>query len=209
MLIYDLDCPTELVATNYSDVCVDLFRDSGATRVIYIKKDYQFTDILDLSEWETAFSNGFIGVTPKGMIEIPKPSITNEIIDGSGKTVELNRTYGVSFKTFQVGTNYADFDFWSEITSEAASYAVMILDTHGALYMDSAYAAPIRSAVASPFQVLGVSPGLDFSYSEAPANILEGTKKDKVKWEMTLDIVHSGVMTPAVVPGLAAVLQAK
>lgn len=200
------DCLTEIgsIPASYHDICVgDVLRDFGFKQVIWLRCDYEFTDILDPDEWITARDNGDVGISPEGSITINTPTQPTFVIDGCLREKAGQATIPIDYFTYQTADDLSDFDYWKTINSNAASYRIMLVDCNGIFWVSDNFKAAIL--LGAPAMVAGESPGLEFSITQLPIP-QPGAEPTYQIWSMQFQIKISSVPCVSYLPGVLTAL---
>lgn len=188
----------------------DAFRQFGYNYFILVSCDYQFTDIMDPSEWTTAITANDIHISPPGALIINPPD--NPIVQIEGclrETVGVN-TYLVDFATYQFGgftDNASDSaKYWRDIFNNAASYHMLILDCNGMFHVADGWMDAIETGTsgASPVTIAGETPGFAFGITQTPTWV--AGEADLGTWSTQFSIKKTGVIESALIPGVPAIL---
>jgi len=200
------DCSLVLnaIPDNYHNPCVgDVLRKFGFKQFIVVSCDYQFTDVLDAAEWQTARDAGKIGISPEGIITINAPTQDTFVIDGCGREKASEAIMAIDYQTYQTAEDLSDYDYWKTIYRNASAYKIIFVDCNGIFWIADNYKTAIEAG--SPATVSGESPGLDFSMTQSPTP-LPGDNAVYQVWSMQFQIKLNDVVCAAYLPGVLAAL---
>jgi len=189
--------------------CEDLFRNFGFNHFTLIKCDYQFTDILDVSEWTAAVTSGDVRLSPEGKAVINPPTTSSFEITGCGREIPGEGNYLVDFTTYQFGgftNNVPDsVTYWRDVFRYVSSYRIMLPDcdnTGPLFYIDDQWMDQVGGG--APATVANSNPGFEFSVT-TPPHLSEGEQR-KAVWTTQFSIKKTGVMEAALLPGVFSAL---
>lgn len=125
-------CNTD-VPCAYGNACGVTTKPGGIVFIGFIRCDYEFTDITDNCEWETAilnrdavWSNMLVGEKRKATFVKKETHCGPEQVMGGEKSIE--------FKDYNTGTITTVYDFWNTILDNPEAYRLVFLTCDGWLY---------------------------------------------------------------------------
>lgn len=200
-------CPTNCgdpgaIAARYDDCSEDVTREYGFNHFILVKCDYEFTDILDPTEWGAAVTAGDILISPAGTLTIAAPTQDTIEAEGCGRTIPGKLTYQVDFYTYQVAADLSDWAYWNDFFNYYPGWRIMFLDCNGFFYIDNAWPGVI--GLGSPATIAGETPGMEFSVTQPPR--WEAGDGRLGRWAVQFEIKTKKIMGVAALPGVPAVL---
>lgn len=184
--------------------CSDYTRRYGSDYFVLISCDYQFTDILDASEWTTAIAAGDIQISPPGKLIIQPPSSTTFEIEGCGREIVGESEYLMDFESYQAKSDLSDYDYYADLNADVRNFRVIPWMCSGEFLVQDDWQAAVAGG--SPATVSGTTPGFSFSLSQQPAWV-EGEQK-KGKWQLQMKVKKDGILRAVDLPGVGAVLGA-
>lgn len=118
-----------------SSQCPVVTRSGGIHRLIFKTCDYEFTDITDLTEWQTAQTADDVHAT--GALKASKPQgseETKKVSSCSPETV-VGMQKQIDFEDYNSdNTNFNDYAFWNTIMTNQTKYHMAYLTCDGLLY---------------------------------------------------------------------------
>lgn len=201
-------CGTASLVSTYFD-CTDKTRKYGGNYFLLIKCDYQFTDITDPTEWQTAVTNGDIAVSPPGSVVVNAPDASSFVIEGCGREIVGEATYTVDFTTYQVGDNTNnvpdDIVYWRDLLDGSPNYRLVLLDCNEIFRMDDGWMdAIITAAGTPPVTISGANPGFEYSVTQIP--FFAAGEEQLGVWTTQFTVKKIGMMEGALLPGIVPVL---
>ena len=163
-------CPAPTAITGFY-TCTSVTRKADVKFFILIKCTYQFTDILDTTEWTTGITSGDIVISPPGDLDIPTPTQTDvQTTCDTWKTGEL--TYDLTWTSYEVAAgDTSDIDFYDTIDGEQGLWRIMWLDCNAGderFAINRDWAAEIDATAPAAVTITGTSPGFPFSVIQKP-----------------------------------------
>lgn len=200
-------CPTNCgepgaISARYDDCSQDVLRDYGFNHFIMMKCDYQFVDILDPEEWETAITAGSILLSPAGTLTIGAPTQDTIEAEGCGRTIPGKLTYQVDFYTYQTATDLSDWAWWNSFFTYYNGWRIMLLDCNGIFHLDNDWVAEINAG--TPATLSGATPAMEFSVTQPPR--WEAGDGDLGRWAVQFEIKTRKIIGQAYLPGVQAIL---
>jgi len=196
------DCTSVLgaIPDNYHDICLgDVLRKWGFKQFIWVACDYQFTDILDAAEWQTARDNGKVGISPEGTLSFNAPTQDTFVIDGCGREKGSEAVIAIDYTTYQTKEDLSDYTYWKTIYRNSSAYKIIVVDCNGIFWLADSYIEAL--ALGAPVTVLGESPGLDFSMTGIP-NPQPGANPVYQVWSMQVQLKLTDVVCAGFLPGV-------
>jgi hypothetical protein len=186
--------------------CTDEFREYGANLFALVKCDYQFTDITDATEWNTAITSGDVQISPPGQVLMQAPTQTVTEIEGCRREVVGDIQYTIDFNTLQVAPDLSDYTYWKTLFANAAAYRIIIIHCDGRFMMEDEF---IDQANGGTPVITGKNPGFEFSVTAVPY-IGEQTDLRYEQWITQFRIKRSqatGVIAAAALPDVYAAIK--
>ena len=136
MALCHSDCSIDLPGA-YSNACTVHEKEGGIHRIGFIKCDYEFTDITDDSEWNTAIDNG--DAVWSGLLKGSKPrgSFVKRRVDSCSPEQVIGSEKSITFEDYNsdaVDGGTGEYDFWNTILENVRSYRLVFLTCDGYLY---------------------------------------------------------------------------
>lgn len=203
-VICSTTCGESVVPAEYHDLCDSKKRRHGYTYFGLIDCTYQFIDILDPDEWETARTAGDIIVSPPGILDIPVPTQASFDATGCGMKLTGLKSYAINFLTYWQHEDLNDFEFFDAIDRGYAGYRLFWWDCRDAFYLDRDWVDAIKAWSSGALTIAGDSPGFEFSVSQTPWPI-EGEEKLS-QWSLGLVVETTSMIKAAFLPGVPAKL---
>ena len=177
-------------------------RQFGYSHFVLVACTYQFADILDATELETAVASDDVHISPVGILNIQVPSSTSFVATGCGVEIQGTLEYPATFETYQTDVDLADFTYWVNFFNNSASWSIIPITCDGIFHVTPEYAAATASP---PATVLDQTPGYQFSVTQAPV-WTQGEGKNG-KWSVGLKIITNQPFPGIYLPGVVEVLQ--
>lgn len=103
--------------------CGVSIRQGGISRLAFIKCDYEFLDITDVSEWSTAITNGNVVLTGLILGNKPKGTFTKKRLSSCAPEAVIGGEKTVAFQDYNNDPlSCKDITFWNTIQSNATKY---------------------------------------------------------------------------------------
>jgi hypothetical protein len=162
---------------------------------IFIKCDYQFTDITDVAvEWPAAIISGDVVVAPSGFWGSPLPAQTSFDIS-CGVKFQTQEGKIIEYTGSEINaTDLSDQDFWKTLRANYKSYRVLPFTCDNQILIADNY----QSAVT----VAGESPGLVFSWTVPPDYVITSGENNLMQWFASMLIPTDGIVCRRYIPGL-------
>lgn len=190
---------------NYQDCDIEQ-RKRGASRFALVKCDYEFTDILDADEWETAIGANDIAVSPEGIVTINEPSADAYIVTGCGKKKVGEIVYNIQFETFATNKDLSDYDYFIKLFKHFEQYRLVLVDCNEIFHLTPAWASLVKYQDSEAAVIAAeTSPGFPFSVITPPF-WAEG-EGGKGKWTIQFEVITAEPFNGVYLPGVAAELQ--
>jgi hypothetical protein len=204
-LICSTNCGTIQSPPQSYGGCDITTRQFGFDHFGFIKCDYAFTDILDSTEWNTAVGANNIRISPKGILDFPKPTFDTVKATGCGNKITLPANYTLNFTTLDTATDHTDFTYWKNVFDNRDSFRLFFFDCNGFFYLEDDWITAVDGG--SPATVSGGNPGFKFSITEMPFPDKETAgDNDFYKWGVQFQFLKSGTLQARKLPGVEAVL---
>lgn len=203
-VICQTSCGEITVPAEYHE-CESNKIEHGYSYFALIDCNYQFIDILDPDEWETARGAGSIIVSPPGILDIPVPTQESIVATGCGQKLTGNKTYVINYTTYWRHPDLDDFEFFDAIDRGYAGYRLIWWDCRGAFFMEPDWVAAVKAWEAGALTIAGSNPGFEFSVTQTPWPI-EGEGKLS-QWSMVVEIETINMIKAAFLDGVKAVLE--
>lgn len=176
----------------------------GFTKFILFKCDYEFTDILDASEWETAIAAGNINVSPPGIIDFPTPTLNSVEVTGCGLKVPLPTLFQATYTSRDTDPdNLLDFAYYENLEANVQDYRIGFLDCEDNFYLESNWVDAASDG--APATVSDESPGFEFSLIQIPHFTNDGN--GLFQWNAQFEIKKAGILKAIKLPGVPAKLK--
>ena len=180
------------------DICSFTSLQDTGDSFVFLKCDYQFTDITDPVEWTAAIASGDVVIAPHGFWAKAAPSQTSfDVSCSETVTTQQGSEYVYNTNSVEAST-LAEQDFWKTIRDGFQNYLVIPVTCAGVFIIDDSY-------IVLP-TVVGASPGQSFYYTQPPDWTLDAGRDQLTGWTMSLVIPKGGIDCRRYLPGVKAVL---
>lgn len=123
-------CSSSIPAVAQSG-CNIVTRPGGVGRLIFMKCDVSFTDITDLTEWQTKMTAGDVHASPEIKGSKPKGTFTKKKVASCRPEKVVSGSKSIQFTDSNAdNTNFTDYAFWNHIMAnqETLQFAYMTCD---------------------------------------------------------------------------------
>lgn len=193
LLCTTLSCASDALPAQIDPCDLTAVQTSGLA-FIFLKCDYQFTDITDIAEWTAAVASSDVVVSPCGFWGAALPAQTSFDIS-CGKKFQTQEGKILEFLGSEINaTDLSDQDFYKTLRANYKSYKVMPFTCDGQFMVADSYVSAVTA--------LGESPGLDFSWTVPPDYVITSGENNLIQWNMSMLIPTDGILCRRYIPGL-------
>ena len=204
-------CPTgctDQIPKRYDfDYCEDVTRKRGYSYFILFDCSVEFTDILDMAEWDTLITAGDILLSPQGKFDKGTPTTSVAFEKPCGSNVIDEVIHPFTFTTPQVSTDYSDEEWWDTFESNHARYGFGYISCHDErIFLPKTLVESIKAGIAAPSAVPASNVGWSIKITETP-DFVEGPNGKAGIWQFSGEFEERGVLVSVEIPGLLDKLQ--
>jgi hypothetical protein len=205
-MICNTSCLTA-VALPTPYLCEDII-DGGGEKLLFLKCDSAFTDILNPAEWAAKIAAGEIALTPSGAWEKPLAEQNSTTLELGCRDVKYSKKSGhlINYESFLLSKDLEHFAFAENLEQNYRAYRVIPIDCDGTFYLNKPYADLVESGAVAPLTIPDMSIGYEFSWEQTPDFEIPKTNKDVQKLMMSLHISTNTVLKGVKLPGVLAAL---
>lgn len=199
LLCADTACTTAALPAGINRCVMDAVTTSGEC-FIFMKCDYQFSDVTDVAEWELAQTNGDVVISPAGFWGKAVPTETSFDITCSEKFQTQEGDQFVFESYLLKLDDLADQTFYKELRANYAAYKVIPVTCDGQFLVTDDYLTATTVAEESP--------GFDFSWVVSPNYEIVSGPNNPFKWTFTMQIGTPDIICRRYLPGVKEALTA-
>jgi len=181
------------------DVCDLTTNKNTGEFLVFMRCDYQFSDITDPVDWAAAIFAGDVVVSPPGFFSKALPAQTSTDV-ACNVTVQTQQGQEIVYRTGLVLSDLSDQAFWKTLRDNPQHYRVMGLLCDGQFMLEESYLSVIT--------VANVSPGFVFSWIVPPDYVVAEGNDQLIQWNATLLLRTPGIICRRFLPGIPDVLKA-
>lgn len=180
------------------DKCVLTAQKNTGEFFVFLRCNYQFTDITDDVEWTNALANGDVVTTPVGFWSKALPAQT-AIDVACNVTIQVQEGQELVFRSGLFDPAFTDQGFYKALRANPQFYKIMPVLCNGDFVVTDAYTTAITAA--------GESPGFDFSWIVRPDYTVEEGNSTIMNWNFTARLATDGILCRRSLPGIYTLLK--